>query len=868
MRKVFYYLTALAGLAMAASCTLNKLEQPVSVPGGSESTEVILTATAADGYGTKTTLSEDGLQVLWNPGDEILVYRKDWAWSNFYAQTEEPSARTQFAGSIYSSAGNIDQDERMIWALSPAPKIFELPEEKASVDYMPATLPFSQTARETNFDPRALLLLARSASRDLAFYHVGGGVKFKLTQDWIQQVELRANNDAVLAGSVQLVMDEEGHPMILKVEDGDSFVTLTVPKGEHFKTDTWYYICTLPAVLDQGFTLTFRSEDKTGVANHPNPVEIKRAVWGVLDAVDEGVVPEDDQNSLWNEIYYTTTDDQELKPNNTSSLEANIVSNEYKDGLGVITFDGPINTIPSGFMNNATRLKTISLPSTVKTLKSSAFNVCNNLTQVEMSKNVKAIENSVFYGCSNLATIALPESLKAIGAQAFAYCNLTEVAIPGSLETVEPNAFDGNNNLTTFTGPLASSDGRCLVIDNALVYFAKGGQTEDYNYTIPAEDGITRLADRVFQYSSHLTEITLPDSLEEIGEEVFLFNNQMTAFHGKFASQDGHLLVVGDKLVAAINAASITIPGAVKSIATRTLYNLGALQTLTLEEGVEEIGDYNFSSCYNLQVVTLPNSLKVIGKSVFQNDYNLQAFHGKFASEDGHFLITDEGELFAVAVSGLTAVEVPATVTKIGARAFYNLDALTSITLPDGLTEIGEEAFADCGGLTEMSFPSSLGSIGNNAFRYCSSLTSVTLSSGLRTIGNNAFYYCPKLTDITFAEGLTEIGDNAFWRCTALTEVALPSSLRTIGNYAFRNTGLTSFTMPAGVTLSGIYIVDSCPLTSITLLPTTPPALKGTYTYPLGYNINGAPIYVPAASLKKYQNAEAWWWHNYQAIAE
>ena len=44
-------------------------------------------------------------------------------------------------------------------------------------------------------------------------------------------------------------------------------------------------------------------------------------------------------------------------------------------------------------------------------------------------------------------------------------------------------------------------------------------------------------------------------------------------------------------------------------------------------------------------------------------------------------------------MSGLTSIEIPASVKKIGARAFAG-NNFSSITVPKGVTEIGDYAFA------------------------------------------------------------------------------------------------------------------------------------------------------------------------------
>lgn len=65
----------------------------------------------------------------------------------------------------------------------------------------------------------------------------------------------------------------------------------------------------------------------------------------------------------------------------------------------------------------------------------------------------------------------------------------------------------------------------------------------------------------------------------------------------------------------------------------------------------------------------------------------------------------------------LTSVSIPASVTSIGERAFYNSN-LSTVNIPSNLTSIGERAFCDCSYLTSITIPNSVTSIGGQAFAY------------------------------------------------------------------------------------------------------------------------------------------------------
>ena len=86
-------------------------------------------------------------------------------------------------------------------------------------------------------------------------------------------------------------------------------------------------------------------------------------------------------------------------------------------------------------------------------------------------------------------------------------------------------------------------------------------------------------------------------------------------------------------------------------------------------------------------------------------------------------------------------------------------------------------------------------------------------------IGDYAFFRCSGLTSLTLPSGVTEIGDYAFFRCSGLTSLTIPSGVTEIGGNAFYCcSGLTSLTIPSGVTKIGDSAFDFCSgLTSLTI---------------------------------------------------
>ena len=86
-------------------------------------------------------------------------------------------------------------------------------------------------------------------------------------------------------------------------------------------------------------------------------------------------------------------------------------------------------------------------------------------------------------------------------------------------------------------------------------------------------------------------------------------------------------------------------------------------------------------------------------------------------------------------------------------------------------------------------------------------------------IGSYAFSGCSGLTSLTLPAGITEIGYYAFEGCSGLTSLNLPAGITRIDDYAFNDcSGLTSLTLPDGITYIGSSAFEGCSgLTSINL---------------------------------------------------
>lgn len=129
-----------------------------------------------------------------------------------------------------------------------------------------------------------------------------------------------------------------------------------------------------------------------------------------------------------NEIWYTSSDGNVVTPYNTNDFGVNIISNEYNNGKGVITFDGDVTTIGNEAFEQCRSLTSITIPNSVTTIGQSTFSNCSKLVSVTIPESLTTIAHHAFYGCANMTSVTIPDSVTSIRDYAFRYCySLTSV---------------------------------------------------------------------------------------------------------------------------------------------------------------------------------------------------------------------------------------------------------------------------------------------------------------------------------------------------------------------------------------------------------------------------------------------------------
>lgn len=186
---------------------------------------------------------------------------------------------------------------------------------------------------------------------------------------------------------------------------------------------------------------------------------------------------------------------------------------------------------------------------------------------------------------------------------------------------------------------------------------------------------------------------------------------------------------------------------AVTHIDSNTFGGCTSLRSITIPEGVVNIGLEAFMECSSLVSITLPSSLEELGVLSF------------------------------VGCSSLTSLTVLSKKLKASLSTIQKLDHLTSLTLC--CHEIGMSTFSDYPELTEVILKDGVEFIGSGAFSGCKKLTLVDLPASIKTINPQVFERCPMLTDVYCRTSeVLDITEDVFdWNLSDNLTLHVPSAL-------------------------------------------------------------------------------------------
>lgn len=319
---------------------------------------------------------------------------------------------------------------------------------------------------------------------------------------------------------------------------------------------------------------------------------------------------------------------------------------------------------------------------------------------------------------------------------------------------------------------------------------------------------------------STVQSITLGANIQYVGKGTFygLSNSELT-----ITLNDG-LEELGEQCFrAATGLTSITIPGTVKHIPYWCFYGATALSEITLNEGVESLDTQVFNST-KITTLTLPNSLTSFSTQTFMTVSSLTTVNiGAGLTGD---TIGDSG-LFSASSIGLTNITVSDDNPYLKTDDGYSLLSKDG-TILYGVARYGGNRDAD-GNFTDdgvYTVPSGVEVIGAYAFNYFKDggWNGIVLGADVKEAQAYAFANNSGTMTMTFNDKLEVIGTYAFSYFyhtsggKSLTELVMPDSVTTIDDYAFYYcNALTSFTFGANMQNFGQDMFDRCSITTYSI---------------------------------------------------
>ncbi|MBD5131154.1 MAG: leucine-rich repeat domain-containing protein [Clostridiales bacterium] len=363
-------------------------------------------------------------------------------------------------------------------------------------------------------------------------------------------------------------------------------------------------------------------------------------------------------------------------------------------------------------------------------------------------KPVTEIGEQAFDNCAGLTGVVIPISVTVIREKAFEYCGrLSAVTFGNSVKVIESNAFLSCISIGSvfYTGTVA---------DFCKIEFENTGANPVFYLGVPGLFGSSY--GNLYIAGERIRDLVIPDGVIEIPD--FAFNNYS-------------------------NLDSVTLSDSVEHIGEDAFWGSG-LASITFGTGLKTVGDSAFylSNCESL-AVNVKDLKSWCGISFGERCANPLENAFKEKSDEPYpfprVLSKDNIALYIDGKKPSGEPTLPSGIKGIPAFTFKNSD-ITSVVIPDGVEKIGDGAFFKCGKLEQ-----------------------VEIADSVTTVGDYAFYECQKLTAIPSGSGVTEVGDYAFFNCiqskNALTDLAVDNGIKTIGSFAYSGNTARKITIPASV---------------------------------------------------------------------
>ena len=269
---------------------------------------------------------------------------------------------------------------------------------------------------------------------------------------------------------------------------------------------------------------------------------------------------------------------------------------------------------------------------------------------------------------------------------AFSYkSSLTNFVFPDTLVAVNAHSLES----TSITGSLVIPEGVKKIGTGAFGSCHSLTGTLSLPSTLEIIEG-----ENTFLNCGFVCELVLPESLKEIGPQVFM---GCTGFYGELRLPQ-NLKEIGRNAFSGCKnlSGNLTIPQSITTIQEGAFYGCEFGGTLQLHDGIVSIKKDAFSGCFFKGELDLPKDLITIESGVFYNN----DFSGELKLPTKLATIGDRAFAYNWRLMGV--LEIPENVISIGAGAFAQCRSLEGIIFPEGLESIRyESSYGEDGGAFE-----------------------------------------------------------------------------------------------------------------------------------------------------------------------
>jgi len=343
-------------------------------------------------------------------------------------------------------------------------------------------------------------------------------------------------------------------------------------------------------------------------------------------------------------------------------------------------------------------------------------------------------------------------------------------------------------------------------------------------------------------YRNRIYDLRLSDDITYIGNYSFyrMF---------KYSTEPSRLPSVAVKGTGRFE--KLTLPKNLKEIGAHAFGGIGLVGEIVLPEGLEIIGDSAFLGCggviYNQygscledfsdgltnnpsipdSTINIPSTVTYIGAHAFES--------AKFTNEIRIPLATWRNGLgdMAFAYSKFTgSLIVPEGVTEVTGDSPFSLTDFTSLSLPSTLKHVGDHSFSGLENITELVLPEGLETVGEYAFSRCGATNVLKIPESMTIVGGKWAFSSGKYTGVQLHDGIKELAHGVFAYCSSITEVKIPDSVEIMGPTVFGDTGLLRQpAWPENLISAGGSIYSGCE------------NMTGTGTFPAGIGYTGTNLF-------------------------